>query len=389
MKCKNCGKELTGKKEFCDDNKGKCYREYKKKESFIFNEGKELPQMTCRGFVVDSEYDSLQLTLTQLKEENNQIKQSSESLIESFDEKLLAMTKGNVELRRKLKREKGEQFPLESDWKDKFNNMPTNQQSEIISLATSQLDSRENDYPKTQEYLLWEVKIPKILIEREMFLRADINNEKVNVDELKSTLTKLQEENSELKNYLDEEIVPSKTDEWKKGDGILQSVRTIYNLKSTAKNEINILTDKLHDLERAINDINHEKILMTKTRRELLKLDEDWLKLSSQRQGIKVLICAYESVDGISFTAESLRAKDYGNTYNYKTKCGNVNFGDKVGVIDELAVFIDELHKAPIGKLSTKKGIKKGDLADLKLKISEFPNAKSFRVVNNTLEVYN
>ena len=22
MKCKNCGKELTGKKEFCDDNKG-------------------------------------------------------------------------------------------------------------------------------------------------------------------------------------------------------------------------------------------------------------------------------------------------------------------------------------------------------------------------------
>ena len=29
------------------------------------------------------------------------------------------------------------------------------------------------------------------------------------------------------------------------------------------------------------------------------------------------------------------------------------------------------------------------DLADLKLKISEFPNAKSFRVVNNTLEVYN
>ena len=30
MKCKNCGKELTGKKEFCDDNKGKCYREYKK-----------------------------------------------------------------------------------------------------------------------------------------------------------------------------------------------------------------------------------------------------------------------------------------------------------------------------------------------------------------------
>ena len=29
------------------------------------------------------------------------------------------------------------------------------------------------------------------------------------------------------------------------------------------------------------------------------------------------------------------------------------------------------------------------DLADLKLRISEFPNAKSFRVVNNTLEVYN
>ena len=202
MKCKNCGKELTGKKEFCDDNKGKCYRDYKKKQSFVFNEGKEIPQMTCRSFVVNSEYDNLQLTLTQLKEENNQIKQSSESLIESFDEKLLAMTKGNVELRRKLKREKGEQFPLELDWKDKFSNLPTNQQTEIISLATSQLDSRENDYPKTQEYLLWEVKIPKILIERGMFLRTDINNEKVNVDELKSTLTKLQEENSELKNVL-------------------------------------------------------------------------------------------------------------------------------------------------------------------------------------------
>ena len=28
-------------------------------------------------------------------------------------------------------------------------------------------------------------------------------------------------------------------------------------------------------------------------------------------------------------------------------------------------------------------------IEDLKLKISEFPNAKSFRVVNNTLEVYN
>lgn len=39
--------------------------------------------------------------------------------------------------------------------------------------------------------------------------------------------------------------------------------------------------------------------------------------------------------------------------------------------------------------LSTKKAIKKGDLSDLKSKISEFPNAKSFRVVNNTLEVYN
>ena len=128
---------------------------------------------------------------------------------------------------------------------------------------------------------------------------------------------------------------------------------------------------------------------MTKTRRELLSLDEDWLKLSSQRQGIKVLICAYESVDGIEFSKEALRAKDYGNTYNYKTKCGNVNFGDKVGVIDEWSVFIDELHKAPIGKLSTKKAIKKGDLSDLKSKISEFPNAKSFRVVNNTLEVYN
>ena len=384
MKCKNCGKELTGKKEFCDDNKGKCYRDYKKKQILGFSDDiKEVVEIN------NSEYDNLQLTLIQLKEENNQIKQSSESLIESFDEKLLAMTKGNVELRRKLKREKGEQFPLESDWKDKFNNLPTNQQSEIISLATSQLDSRENDYPKTQEYILWEVKIPKILIEREMFLRTDINNEKVNVDELKSTLTKLQEENSELKNYLDEEIVPSKTDEWKKGDGILQSVRTIYNLKSTAKNEINILTDKLHELEKSINDINHEKILMTKTRRELLSLDEDWLKLSSQRQGIKVLICAYESVDGIEFSKEALRAKDYGNTYNYKTKCGNVNFGDKVGVVDELAIFIDELHKAPIGKLSTKKAIKKGDLSDLKSKISEFPNAKSFRVVNNTLEVYN
>ena len=123
MKCKNCGKELTGKKEFCDDNKGKCYREYKKKQSFEINGGKEIPQMTCRSFVVNSEYDNLQLTLTQLKEENNQIKQSSESLIESFDEKLLAMTKGNVELRRKLKREKGIQFELETNWLELFNNL--------------------------------------------------------------------------------------------------------------------------------------------------------------------------------------------------------------------------------------------------------------------------
>ena len=91
MKCKNCGKELTGKKEFCDDNKGKCYRDYKKKQSFIFNEGKEIPQMTCRSFVEDSEYDNLQLTLTQLKEENNQ----------NFTVKQLEGTKKKLEARLK------------------------------------------------------------------------------------------------------------------------------------------------------------------------------------------------------------------------------------------------------------------------------------------------
>ena len=379
MKCKNCGKELTGKKEFCDDNKGKCYRDYKKKQSFIFNEGKEIPQMTCRGFVVDSEYDNLQLTLNQLKEENNQIKQSSESLIESFDEKLLAMTKGNVELRRKLKREKGEQFPLESDWKDKFNNMPTNQQSEIITLATSQLDSRENDYPKTQEYLLWEVKIPKILIEREMFLKPTVMERPIKSNKTK---TKESDEISRLHS----------------------AISTLSEFHTDIHTKIRTNKDKMSNEEKQLRIIDHMLgVPSYTTDEELLRLSKDRRLTLNKRTGYKHLSLLLDVVSNITIPKEWIPISNYGNSYTLETD-PTITFTSshtvtevydmiaetkvKFEKTDEYSEYIEELHKSSMGKLLTTYAIREFDLEDIKSKVEKHPMASGFRVIKNTLNVY-
>ena len=377
MKCKNCGKELTGKKEFCDDNKGKCYREYKKKQSFVFNEGKEIPQMTCRSFVVNSEYDNLQLTLTQLKEENNQIKQSSESLIESFDEKLLAMTKGNVELRRKLKREKGIQFELEANWLELFNNLIHEDKNEIISLATSQLDSRENDYPKTQEYILWEVKIPKILIERGMFIKQ-----------------------------LEQPIKSNKT-KTKESDEITRlhsAISTLSEFHTDIHAKIRTNKDKMCNEEKQLRIIDHMLGVPSYTSdEELLRLSKDRRLTLNKRTGYKHLSLLLDVVKDITIPKEWIPISNYGNSYTLETdptitftsshtvtEVYNMIADTKVKFekTDECSEYIEELHKSSMGKLLTTYSIREFDLEDIKSKVEKHPMAGGFRVIKNVLNVY-
>lgn len=383
MKCKNCGKELTGTKEFCDDNKGKCYREYKKKELKKGNFEEFL------GNKIDEEDEqiNIQLTLNQLKEENNKLKQSNDA----FDERLLAMTKGNAKMSSKIRLDKGH-VEVVCNYKELFNELPTKQKDSLLQIAIDTLDEREKEYPKTQEWLLWNIKLPKVLIDNKLFLKDVAEVEEVIIkttENLTPTLEEIKKEfetqmniNEEIKNSLNclNKYFKSSND-----------IQPFHNKQSELDKERNDLLHLIEDTELQCPD---DLILITNRLRKVL----------IERRVVKESLNSYKALSKI----EGLSKIDFLelNAKNYTPRIldlGKFKSGDTVDIsrinttisTEDYKEFVEELHKTPVtNKFSAKQiGFVKNSLKDLQQKVEQMRNCNAkydkFRVVGSMLHCYN
>lgn len=341
-------------------------------------------EITTQGANTYMLKEELSITVEELREVRRET-------FEEADLDLLASLKGQDKLNRKLQRAQGETPPkdlLISNYRALFEELP--ERAELYALCMKEVDERNHKYPQTVDFIIHNIKLPKLLVERGLLLKESPSGIVPNV------------------------VTQNKID----SKQIWGALNILSHLKKDVDSLISKANGEREQQEKALCDAQHELFLLGTTEEEVLKLGLEMKEILQIRSQAKNLSQALEVVKELKFGELFDKYSKYGSVYNSRFKgiqftdgelyadvMGRVKseevvvekvdidgWGCKIvedtkGTTGEEQILIQKLHESAVSKHVAKSfPFKKGELQKL---VDANQKYRAFRVVGNMLNCYN